>query len=356
PPYPYPNYSNFYCYDGYTTSQEYGPSHSYTTSQGRYDSYTSNHYETSYYQPSSPDYHQEVLTNTQEVLASLLSIIEEFHNWRIIPVPSVLQTQLTKVDSTVVSFLNLDTSHILLGRYSSLSAKVCRESARLEGKFRAMVEKFASLKEAGLTLVYDGTQSLDTSEDISDLYVRRISSHDDPGLQTTSNLHFGDGAITIDESESVDSEEVTVHGVGNNSLEDSLMRSEAEGARDHDCEEKIVHDVVDEVESLYEFIDSECALMNDLTHDVEYTSEMALVMTEMDSICYTDMFIIPEVDHRAIVRKQLHFLVIGVDIRARTHKNVATRVYFARLYSGLPTRLLLENTKAWHDRHFFLDP
>ncbi|CAA0820116.1 Unknown protein, partial [Striga hermonthica] len=208
PPYPYTSYSNSYCYDGYSTSQGYDLSHSYTTSQGGYDSYTPNNYETPYYQHSSPDYHQEVLANTQEVLTSLLSVIEEFHNWRIIPVPSVLQTQLTKFDSTVVAFLDLDTSHILLGRYYSLSAKVCRESARLEGEFRAMVEQFASLKQAGLTLVYDGTQSLDTSEDIDDLYVRRISSHDDPGLQTMSNLHFSDGAITIDESECVDSKKI----------------------------------------------------------------------------------------------------------------------------------------------------
>ncbi|CAA0821408.1 Unknown protein, partial [Striga hermonthica] len=405
PPYPCPSYSNPYFYDGYSPFQEYGPSHSYPTSQGDYDYYTPTNYETPHYKPSSTDYHQEVSTSTRKILASLLSIIDEFHNWKIIPILSDLKAKLTKFDSTVISFLDLDTSHIPLGRYEYLSAKVCRESARLEGEFQYMVDKFASFKEMGLTLVYDGTQSLDASVDINDLYVRRFQSYDDTGFQSvldTSTLPFGDCAlssistlpfgdcalssISIDESECMDSKADTVHGMRDNSVEDTLVQSSLERARDDDCEEEVVHGVKDEVEedveSLCEAIDPKCkcALMNDPTHDVEYevvpmsfgwsfrviedgehlekfsaymhmlptpkiiehTSEMALVMTGMDSTCSTDMFIIPEVEYGALVRKEISFLLMGVDIHARFHKNTATRVYFACLYSLLPMGLLLE--------------
>ncbi|CAA0839654.1 Unknown protein, partial [Striga hermonthica] len=46
--------------------------------------------------------------------------------------------------------------------YSTLSAKIIRESTRLESEFWVMVDRCASLKEVGLTPVYDGTQPLDT--------------------------------------------------------------------------------------------------------------------------------------------------------------------------------------------------
>ncbi|CAA0833020.1 Unknown protein, partial [Striga hermonthica] len=100
------------------------------------------------------DRHQEVFARTQDALASLASIIEEFNSWRCIPIPSALRATLEKFDSTVVSFLDLDSSSIPLGRYSTLSAKLIRESTRLESEFRGMVDRFVSLKEKGLTLVF----------------------------------------------------------------------------------------------------------------------------------------------------------------------------------------------------------
>ncbi|CAA0824142.1 Unknown protein, partial [Striga hermonthica] len=148
---------------------------------------------------------------------------------------------------------------------------------------------------------------------------------------------------------------------------DTIVQSSVERAWDDDCEEEVVHGVKDEVEedaeSLCEAIDPKCALMNDPTHDVDYkvipmsfgwsfrviedgehlenfsaymhmlpipkiieqTSEIALVMTGMDSTCSTDMFIILEVEYRALIRKEISFLLMGVDIRARFHKNTATR-------------------------------
>ncbi|CAA0821383.1 Unknown protein, partial [Striga hermonthica] len=131
------------------------------------------------------DRHQEVLARTQDALASLASIIEEFNIWRCIPIPFVLRATLEKFESTVVYFLDLDSSSIPLGRYSTLSMKLIRESTRLESEFRGMVDRFVSFNEKGLTPVYDGTQPLDTSEEIDELIVEELPPCDDVDLHST---------------------------------------------------------------------------------------------------------------------------------------------------------------------------
>ncbi|GER53265.1 argonaute family protein [Striga asiatica] len=149
----------------------------------------------------------------------------------------------TRVGSDT-AFLDMDESHIPFGRYCSLSARVIRESTRLEEEFRAMVDRFASLKEMGLTLVYDRTQPLHTSEDIDELIVKEISSLADPGSQSilgTSTLSFGDSALglnSIVEDECMDSEVDMVNGMGDDLLEDSIVYNRCDSTREDDFEEE----------------------------------------------------------------------------------------------------------------------
>ncbi|CAA0810391.1 Unknown protein, partial [Striga hermonthica] len=218
------------------------------------------------------DRHQEVLASTQDALASLASIIEEFHSWRCIPIPSILRATLEKFDSTVVSFLDLDSSSIPLGRYSTLSAMLIRESTRLESEFRVMVDRFASLKEKGLTPVYDGTQPLDTSEDIDELIVKELPPCDGVDLHSTlgtSKSSSVDGALGFDSivEESMDSKVDVEDGLGDNSIEDLSEPRGNEGVGDD--EEENDSGSEEESEHLDDVVKPDVPCVDEMPWDVE---------------------------------------------------------------------------------------
>ncbi|GER45856.1 WVD2-like 1 [Striga asiatica] len=74
------------------------------------------------------------------------------------------------------------------------------------------------------------------------------------------------------------------------------------------------------------------------------------------STCSTDTLVFREVDCGGLMRRALGHFVPILGANARFHKNIATRAHQVIGHATLPVLTLLEITKMWHDRHFFLDP